>query len=113
MLYCHGYRCWKRVPEKVRSGGFLCLGQDDISRNCQKSKRCFYCKGLHNSATSENKITKKYMTENSEISKLTSANFYCVSLQTAEIILVNLVNKIEIIAKTLFDQGSQRNYITE
>ena len=45
------------------------------------------------------------MTENSEISKLTSANFYCVSLQAAEIILVNLVNKIEIIAKTLFDQG--------
>ena len=53
------------------------------------------------------------MTENSEISKLTSANFYCASLQTAEIILVNLVNKREIIAKTLFDQGSQRNYITE
>ena len=89
------------------------MGQDDISRNCQKSKRYFYSKGLHNSAISENKITKKYMTENSEISKLTSANFYCASLQTAEIILVNLVNKREIIAKTLFDQGSQRNYITE
>ena len=53
------------------------------------------------------------MPENSEISKLTSADFYCVSLQTAEITLANLVNKREIKAKTLFDQGSQRNYITE
>ena len=97
----------------MRTGVFLWLGQDDISRNCQKSKRCFYSKGLHNSAISKNKITKKYMPENSEISKLTSADFYCVSLQTAEITLANLVNKREIKAKTLFDQGSQRNYITE
>ena len=29
---------------------FLCLGQGHISRNCQKSKRCLYCKGSHNSA---------------------------------------------------------------
>ena len=76
-----------------------------MSRNSQKSKRCFYCKGSHNSAICENKITENNMAENSEINSLTnySANSSCVLLQTAEIILV----------KTLFDQGSQRSYITE
>ena len=94
--------------------GFLSLGQGHISRKYQKSKRCFYCKGSHNSAICENKITKNYVAENSQINSSTnySANSSCVLLQTAEIILVNLVNKREIKLKTLFNQGSQRSYIT-
>ena len=66
----------------------------DICRNCQKSKKCFCCTGLHNS-------------------KNTMANSNCVLLQTAEIILVNLVNKSKIRVRTLFDQGSQRSHINE
>ena len=54
--------------EFLRNGDrcFLCLGQGHIGKNCQKSKRCFYCTGSHNSAICENKITKNYMAENSE-----------------------------------------------
>ena len=93
---------------------FLCLLPGHISGNCQKSKRCFYCKSSHNSAICENKITKNYMAENSEINSSTnySANSSCVLLQTAEIILVNLVNKREIKGKT-FDKGSQGSYVTD
>ena len=103
--------------EFLRKGDrcFLCLGQGYVSRNCQKSKRCFYCKGSHNSVICENKVTKNSIAESSEINSSTnySANSSCVLLQTAEIILVNMVNKREIKVKTLFDQGSQRSYITE
>ena len=105
------------MKEFLRKGHwcFFCLGQGHISRNCQKSKRWFYCKGLHNAAICENKITKKYMAENSEINSSTnySANSSCALLQTAEIILVNLVNNREIKVKTLFDLGSQRSCITD
>ena len=54
------------------------------------------------------------MAENSDInsSKNYSAYFSCVLLETAGIILVNLVNKREIKMKT-FDQGSQKSYTTE
>ena len=103
--------------EFLRKGDrcFLCLGQGYISGNCQKSKRCFHCKGSHNSAICENKITKNNVAENSEINSSTnySANSSCVLLQTAEIILVDMVCKREIKVKTLFDQGIQRSYITE
>ena len=55
------------------------------------------------------------MAENSEINS--SANYSaissCVLLQTAEIILFNLINTREIKVKTLFDQGSQRSYVIE
>ena len=76
---------------------FLCLGQGHISNKYQKSKRYFYCKGLHNSAICENKITKNNMAENSEINSSTkySANSCCVLLQTAEIILVNINKRIK------------------
>ena len=33
---------------------FLCLNVDHVSRNCTKSKSCFYCKGMHNSAICHN-----------------------------------------------------------
>ena len=35
---------------------FMCLKTDPISRNCQNTKPCFYCKKLHNSATCSGKI---------------------------------------------------------
>ena len=91
--------------EFLRKGDhcFLSLDQGHINRNYQKLKRSFYCKGSHNSAIFENKITKNYMAENSEINSSTnySANSSCVLLQTAEIILVNLVNKREINMKNI------------
>ena len=113
--FCKGpYLSDKRVLEKGRSV-FLCLGQGHIRRNCQKSNRCFYCKGSHNFAICENKITRTYISENSEINSATnySANSSCVLLQTAGIILVNLVNKREVKLKTLFDQVSPWSYVTE
>ena len=38
--------------EYLREGNrcFLCLNQSSIGRNCSKTKTCYYCKGLHNSA---------------------------------------------------------------
>ena len=38
--------------EYLRKGNrcFLCLNQSHISRNCSKTKTCYCCKGLHNSA---------------------------------------------------------------
>ena len=81
---------------RKRDRCFLCLGQGHISKNCQKSKRCFYFKGLHNSAICGNKITKNNMTENSEINSLTnySANSSSVLLQTAEFILLKGAKKL-------------------
>ena len=97
--FCKGSHCSDKChvvtdaiarKEFLRKGYqcFLCLGQGHVSRNCQKSKRCFYCKGWHNSAICENKITKNNVTENSEINSSTnySANSSFVLLQTAEII---------------------------
>ena len=37
---------------------FLCLNVDHVGRNCTKSKSCFYCKGMHNSAICHNKKDK-------------------------------------------------------
>ena len=113
MSCCQECRCYKRVLERDQC--FLCLGQGHISRNYQKSKRCFYCKGSHNSAICENEITKDNVTENSEINSSANclANSSCLFWQTTKIILVNLVNKREIKVKTLFDQESRRSYVTE
>ena len=44
---CHVVTDAVARKEFLRKGDrcFLCLGQGHISKNCQKSKRCFYCKG--------------------------------------------------------------------
>ena len=41
---------------------FLCLNVDHVSRNCTKSKPCFYCKGMHNSVACHNKKDKRSKT---------------------------------------------------
>ena len=53
---------------------FMCLKTDHISRNCQKTKPCFYCKKLHNSAI----YSEKTSSENSKVSRNYASNISSV-----------------------------------
>ena len=97
----------------LRKGGrcFLCLKENHISRDCPKTKKCFYCKGLHNSAI----CNKRQKGENPNP---ISTNVHhaqgnvSVLLQTAEITLTDPGMKNEVKIKALFDSGSQRTYMS-
>ena len=53
---------------------FMCVNTDHISRNCQKTKPCFYCKKLHNSAI----YSEKTSSENSKVSRNYASNISSV-----------------------------------
>ena len=87
---------------------FLCLRQDHTSRNCSKTKPCFYCKGMHNSSIcSRREISKTKQETKTGIPNSTNyaSNVSSVLLQTADILLENPVNKKQVRTKVLFDQG--------
>ena len=88
---------------------FMCLKTDHISRNCQKTKPCFYCKKLHNSAVCCDKTSSK----NSEVSTNYASNISSVLLQTADLFIENPLNKNQVKVKCLFDQGAQMSFLTE
>ena len=75
---------------------FLCLNVDHVSRSCTKSKSCFYCKGMHNSAICRNKKDKRDKTATIDSSTNYASSFSSVLLPTAEILLENPLNKHEV-----------------
>ena len=91
---------------------FLCLRVDHVSRNCPKSKECFFCKGMHNSAICTNRNNRGKTNQNETTTNYAS-NFSSILLPTADIILENPLTKKEVRVKALFDQGSQRTYVTQ
>ena len=71
----------------IRKSGrcYNCLNTDHISRNCPKShKRCYYCKGNHNSAICERKDKKGVESKNMLVKAETS-----ILLQTAAVNIIN------------------------
>ena len=88
---------------------FLCMREGHFANSCQKTKPCFYCKKFHHSAICNER-------NKNEDSPQTAATHYVqtesapVLLQTADIMLFNGKNKLKV--KALFDNGSQRSYIT-
>ena len=89
------------------------MNVDRVSRNCTKSKPCFYIKGMHNSAICHNKKDKRDKTAAIDSSTNYASSFSSVILPTTEILLENPLNKQEVRVTALFDQSSQRTYVTQ
>ena len=90
----------------MREKVFLCLKPDHSSRNCGKTKPCFYCKGMHYSAICNNREiskTKQETKKETPTSTNHASNFLSVLLQTADILLGNPVNQKHVRNKVLFD----------
>ena len=98
---------------------FRCLKKDHLSRNYKRSKTCFYCKGCHNSAICAERKgstdgSQKTDSKNStESSKNFASGVSTVLLQTADLIVEGTTCEKQIKVKVLFDQGSQRSYVTK
>ena len=94
-------------------------------KTCKKSKPCYYCKGLRNSAICFQKDKKgnspKLAEEIKQDEKIESTEIYhgCqvqpdvsfVMLQTSVVVVKNPKNSKELKIKVLFDNRSQRAYI--
>ena len=81
---------------RKRKRCFSCLNVDRVSRNCTKSKPCFYVKGMHNSAICHNKKDKRDKTAAIDSSTNYASSFSSVILPTTEILLENPLNKQEL-----------------
>ena len=103
--------------EYLRKGNccFLCLNQSHISGNYPKTKTCYYCKGLHNSAICTKKKDDLEKLGNPTDDTNTNAvhNKTSVLFQTAEILIGNPQNNQIVKIRALFDSGSQRTFISE
>lgn len=87
---------------------FKCLRSGHLQRKCSSAKLCFYCKGDHNSALCENReFENTKETRNLLVKSSTS-----VLLQTA-VVNVSNKNKQSVLARVVFDSGSERSYISE
>ena len=87
---------------------FLCLKPDYLNRNCTKTKPCYYCEGMHNSA-----ICNDRNKQGNQTSTNCASNVSFILLQTANIIVENPNNQKLVKTKVLFDQGSQESYVTK
>ena len=87
---------------------FLCLKPDHLSCNCTKTIPCNYCKGMHNSA-----ICNDRNKQGNQTFMNCASNVSSIFLQTADIVLANPNNKKQVKTKVLFDQGSDRSYVTK
>ena len=106
---------------------FLCLKDNHQVKICKKSKPCYYCKRLHNSAICFQKDKKgdspKLAGEIKQDEKIEStenshgchvqSNVSFVMLQTVVVIVKNPKDSKELKIKVLFDNGSQRSCISE
>ena len=63
---------------------FLCRKPDHLSRNCTRTKPCYYCKGMHDSAVCNDRNKQGNQTSTNCASNISS-----ILLQTADIVLEN------------------------
>ena len=104
----------------LKRGGrcFLCLKPNHKSKDCDKKKTCFYCKGFHNSAICAQRSTKPKLEKDDSPNEFTKTCHVkeniksTILLQTAETIIENPVTSKQVKIKMLFDSGSQRTYIS-
>ena len=81
-----------------------------MSNKCLKTKGCYYCKGIHNSAIC-NKQEEKETIETT--SNLPLSNREMILLQAAEVYVINKRNNIEIKLKLLFDSGFEKSFLSQ
>ena len=94
---------------KINKLCFICLKGDHTSQNCKKSKACFYCKCLHNSAI----CNKRQPKDKEDSSTNLVSNYSQILLQTVLLSLENPKTRKEVKIKALLDPGSQRTYVTD
>ena len=98
---------------------FICLRWGHDSRDCKKTKTCFYCKGFHNSSICLQRDKKEDSPNvpNGSTTKTTSGHVQqnsCILLQTADVTLRNANNTSrEVKVKMMLDSGAQRTYVSE
>ena len=99
---------------KIRKLCFCCFKKDHTIRNPKRGKTSLYCKGKQNSAICT-KRTKNNPNENTN--NVISINFVpevsTILLQTADLIAEGDACERQTKIKVLFDQGSQRGYVTK
>ena len=74
----------KKDFSKKEKRCFFCLKPDHLSRNCTKTKPCYYCKGTHNSDICNDRNKQGNQTPTNCASHVSS-----ILLQTVDIILEN------------------------
>ena len=82
--------------------------ESHLSNKCLKTNRCYYCKGIHNSAICnwwEEKETMETMPNS-----FCSSDKEIILLQTAEVYVINKRSNKEIELTILFDSGSKESY---
>ena len=136
-VYCNGGHysasCTKIRQSKDRrdilqrdSRCFICLKTGHNARNCFHTKKCRHCEGKHHQSIcamstpaedqrnpTRNNVARETQTENATVTTTTTANSVTkgtVLLQTASCMAVNGSNSIPV--RVLFDNGSQRSYVT-
>ena len=105
--------------ESLRRSGkcFIGLKPGHMSRNCSIIKTCFHCKGKrHNSALCERK-SSSIKGDSPNVSQSTQ-NYATVRnnkllLKTAEAIVYDDSQHNYVTARVLFDEGSQRSYVSD
>ena len=120
--------------EILRKAGhcFVCLKTNHKSRECNSSKNCRHCSGKHHQSicdrpsntknstpdppkgsTEEHKDETNQVTTTSVTTNNATNKSRTVLLQTARAVAYNEENNRSIPVRELFDNGSQRSYITD
>ncbi|XP_068697018.1 uncharacterized protein [Montipora foliosa] len=96
---------------------FICLKTGHDAKNCFKTKRCRHCDGKHYQSICVriDKLTEQHRTPNEHATVTTTITAKTttkgtVLLQTASCMAVNGSNSIPV--RVLFDNGSQRSYVS-
>ena len=102
----------------LKKGGrcFLCLKPNHKSKDCDRKKTCFYCKGFHNSAICDRttKNEKGHSPGNNTSTNHVKENLNStIFLQTADSVIENPISSKQVRIKMLFDSGSHRTYISD
>jgi len=91
---------------KINQLCFICLRKGHLSKNFRRAKSYYFCKSSqHNSAICDRK--------KDESSTNCVSEFSTILLQTAILCIVNPKNNKTMKVKVLFDQGSQRSYVSK
>ena len=120
--YCQCERS-KRYFEEVRCC-FICLNPNHVSKNCMSTRNCRHCNHKHHQSICEavhnknanrtrNLRMKQTMQRVTTTSSTGARKDRTVLLQTARAVAFNKENNRSIPVRILFDNGSQRSYVTD
>ncbi|OXA52865.1 Pro-Pol polyprotein [Folsomia candida] len=107
----------KKILVKENKGCFICLGRGHIAKKCKASVSCRVCKSNHHEVMCS-QVEKDDQQDNSYTFISTDAaqtNIQCQSDVLLKTVLVKVgcqEKKEDRVVRLLFDEGSQRSYIT-